>query len=178
MTPEIATNFADLYGCDESEIQVDGVLNPDLYAAASIKVLWILKETWVHDSWKLMGADDAYKTVGLGTYEGWTRYLIEYKGHTLVASINDLSMSCGLKLLKDDRLAKEIYQANYPGQDKMFQKVEVDSPVYGHMESGIPHAYDDVVERMETAVDFLEDLMIQDDKMKRYVLDRFSAFTD
>lgn len=64
MTPETIQKFASLYGCDESEIQADGILNPELYADASPKVLWILKETWVHDSWKLMGAENAYQTVG------------------------------------------------------------------------------------------------------------------
>lgn len=64
MSSEITQKFASLYDCNESEIQVDGILNPDLYATASPKVLWTLKETWVHDSWRLMGAEDAYKTVG------------------------------------------------------------------------------------------------------------------
>ncbi len=64
LTPLIAQKFASLYNCDESEIQVDGILNPDLYAAASPKVLWILKETWVHDSWRLLGAENAHETVG------------------------------------------------------------------------------------------------------------------
>ena len=60
---------------------------------------------------------DAYKSISLGTYEGWTRYMIEYKEHTLVAAINKQGMFSSLKLLKDDRIAKEMYQKAYTVND-------------------------------------------------------------
>lgn len=115
---------------------------------------------------------DAYKSISLGTHEGWTRYMIEYKEHTLVASINTLSMVCSLKLLAHDRLAKEIYQKQYKQRDVEWKEVELHDEVFGDMEVGIPHAYDDVVERMETAVEFLESLMREDQMMNEYITNR------
>ena len=115
---------------------------------------------------------DAYKSINLGTYEGWTRYLIEYKEHTLVASINDLSMVCGLKLLQHDRLAREIYQKTYNQSDVEWRTVQLHDEVYGDMEVGIPHEYDNTVERMEVAVEFLESLMMQDGDMNIYIANR------
>lgn len=113
----------------------------------------------------LMHMIHAYKSIDLGEYEGWTRTLVQYKEHTLVVGINTNGMYSSLKLLKDDRIAKEMYTKQYRNDTVEWSKVDLHDKVYGDMEVGIPHAYDDVVERMYTALEFLEDLQRQDPVM-------------
>jgi hypothetical protein len=64
MTPQQLNQIAAAYECIESDIENDGILNPDLYAACGIKVLWILKEAWFKDSWRIMQGDGVYAKIG------------------------------------------------------------------------------------------------------------------
>ena len=64
MTPQNINQIAAAYECNESDIEPDGILNPDLYSSCGIKVLWILKEAWFKDSWRIMQDEGVYKKIG------------------------------------------------------------------------------------------------------------------
>jgi len=135
-----------------------------------VKGKWTVKGTIKTEV--LMHMVQAYKSVDLGSYEGWTRTLIQYKEHTLVVSISDTHMYSSLKLLKDDRIAKEMYTKHHRNDTVEWSEVDLHDKVYGDMEVGIPHAYDDVVERMYTAIEFLESLQRQDEYLRREIHSR------
>ncbi len=99
---------------------------------------------------------DKYKSIYLGEYKDWNKYLVQYKDHTLVININNNNMATGIKLLQHDRMAKEMYQKRYNKKDVEWNKVEMTSEVYGDIAVGIPHEIDNIIERVETALEFLE----------------------
>lgn len=103
----------------------------------------------------------------IGEFMGWHKYLMQFKEHTLVISIHD-RMYSSIKLLKDDRIAKEMYKSTFKTPINEWRTVEMVSKQYGPMAIGIPHVVDDIMERIDTAVEFLESVM-NDHNVARYV---------
>ena len=91
----------------------------------------------------------------IGVYNGWSKYLIQYKTHTLVASTAGAIAS--LKLLKDDHTARILYQKNYPKRPIVeWSEIDDDEKIYGSKDISIPHAVDNLEEEVVEAIGILE----------------------
>lgn len=51
----------EIYG---SEAECDGILNPSLYDAAPLRILWLLREPWFTGAWKLLKGNGVYSRIG------------------------------------------------------------------------------------------------------------------
>ena len=109
----------------------------------------------------------------VGEFMGWTKYLVQYKEHTLVVSIHE-RMYSSVKLLKDDAVAKKLYEASRRTPINEWRQIEMVSKQYGAMSIGIPHVVDDIIERIDVAIEFLESVM-NDHEVARYVESRLQS---
>ena len=130
-------------------------------------------------NWELKGSTkaelclhivDKYESSLIGEYEGWKRYLVQYKQYTLVIAIS-VKMYASIKFLADDKLAKELYEIKYNTPINEWRKVEMTSKVYGDIAVGLPHVLDDIIERAEVALEFLESTM-NDSELREYITER------
>lgn len=114
------------------------------------------------------------ESMKIGEYMGWSKYLVQYNTSVIVISINE-KMQSSVKLLKDDNMAKDMFESHYQTPINEWRKVETKSPIYGEMAIGIPHVIDDIIERVETALEFLES--IEDHEVRAYISRRLEDFT-
>ena len=86
----------------------------------------------------------------VGDYLGWAKYLVQYKSHTLV--INTKGAIAGIKLLKNDHVAKIMYERKYPKRPIVYwADADQDEKIFGSKEISIPHAVDNLAEEIEEA---------------------------
>ena len=94
-------------------------------------------------------------SIKVGEYQGWDKYFIEYRGHTLVANIKD--SLAGLKLLKHDHMAKKMYNKMYRSKPMFnWRELDEDEAIYGSKDISLPNAIDSMMEDVEEAAGVLE----------------------
>ncbi len=90
----------------------------------------------------------------VGENQGWVRYLIDYRGHTMVISIKG-SIS-GVKLLKNDHMAKRMYTKYYVRPNIVnWKEIDEDEKIYGSKEISLPNAVDQIEEEACVAMEVL-----------------------
>ena len=91
----------------------------------------------------------------IGVYMGWSKYLVQYKKHTLV--INTSGALAGMKLLKYDHIARQMYTKQYPKRPILeWSEIDDDEKIYGSKDISIPHAVDNMAEEVVEAIGILE----------------------
>ena len=99
-----------------------------------------------------------WESIKVGEFQGWDKYFIEHKGHTLVANIN--GSAAGLKLLKFDHMAKKLYQKTYRSRNYTdWRELDEDEKIYGSKDISLPSSIDEMVEEVSEAVGVLERAM-------------------
>ena len=46
------------------DAEIDGILNPELYANSKIRIMWMLREPWFKGAWKLIQNEGVYSRIG------------------------------------------------------------------------------------------------------------------
>jgi len=91
----------------------------------------------------------------VGENQGWVRWLIDYRGHTLVASIKGTISA--LKLLKHDHMATQMYSRYYKSSPIVnWRELQEDEKIYGSKEISLPNAIDTLEEEVAVALETLE----------------------
>lgn len=101
------------------------------------------------------------ESMKIGEYMEWDKYLIQYKGHTLVA--NTKGAIAGLKLLKNDRMARKIYTKQYPKVSiHDWTGLKDSEKIFGNSEISMPGIVDQRLEECSVAMELLDDSMRYD----------------
>lgn len=96
------------------------------------------------------------ESMKIGDYMGWSKHLIQYKGHTLVA--NTKGAIAGLKLLKNDYMAKKMYKQMYPkSRIQDWSTLKESEKIYGSSEISMPNIVDQRLEETYNALELIKD---------------------
>lgn len=94
-------------------------------------------------------------SIKVGEFGGWSKYLIQYKSHTLV--VNTKGSMAGFRLLKNDAVARKMYAKTYPRRPiQYWMDMDEDEKIYGSKDISLPNAIDTIMEEAVEAMGQLD----------------------